>query len=195
MRLIAVRHGETEENASGILQGHLPGELTDKGKEQVKKLAERLKDETIDHIFASDLARTRDTARAIAQFHEAPLEFRKELRERHMGQLTGQHHTLIEKEREEKKVARHEYRPAGGESYRDMRQRLSQFLEELKENYPDKNILLVTHGGVNRVLISLLTDKSLEEAAQVSQDNTAVNIFEMTEGSTKTITINDTRHL
>jgi len=195
MRLIAVRHGETEENASGTLQGHLPGELSDKGKEQVKKLAERLKNEKIDHIFASDLARTRDTARAIAQFHDVPLEFRKELRERHMGQLTGQHHSLIEKERGEKDLARHEYRPQGGESYRDVRDRLSGFLDYLKKNFMSKDILLVAHGGVNRVLISLITDKSLEEAAHQSQDNTAVNIFEITEQGNTTITLNDTAHL
>lgn len=195
MHLIAVRHGETEENNSGILQGHLPGELTDRGKKQVNKLAERLKKEDIDYIFASDLARTRDTARAIAQFHEAPLEFRQELRERHMGQLTGQHHTLIEKQREEKDLDRHEYQPEGGESYRDVKQRLSKFLEELKANYKHKNILLVAHGGVNRALISLVTDKDLAEAAHIAQDNTAVNIFDISQAGNETIAINDTSHL
>lgn len=195
MRLIVVRHGETEENASGILQGHLPGELTDKGKKQVKKLAQRLKDKMIDQIFASDLARTRDTARVIAKYHDTLTEFRQELRERHMGQLTGQHHTIIEEKREKKNKTRHEYRPQGGESYQDVRDRLSNFLNELKTNYQSKTVLLVAHGGVNRVLISLLTDKSLAEAAEISQDNTAVNIFELTEEGNRSIAINDTSHL
>ena len=48
MRLILTRHGETEENVADIIQGHLPGKLSEKGIAQVKKVAKRLKDEKID---------------------------------------------------------------------------------------------------------------------------------------------------
>ena len=65
MKLIIARHGETEENKKGILQGHLPGKLTELGIEQSKKLALRLKNEKIDAIYSSDLARASNTAKEI----------------------------------------------------------------------------------------------------------------------------------
>jgi len=90
MKLILVRHGETEENKKGILQGHLPGKLTELGRDQAKKLALRLKDEKIDAIFSSDLARASDTTREIAKYHpNVPLFFVEELREKNQGSLTG----------------------------------------------------------------------------------------------------------
>lgn len=90
MKLIITRHGETEENRAGILQGHLPGTLTDKGITQAKKLAQRLKDEKIDHIYSSDLARAADTAELIAEYHpNTPLDMIEELRERDAGELEG----------------------------------------------------------------------------------------------------------
>ena len=50
MRLIITRHGETEENKAGIMQGHLPGVLSELGKEQAEKLAERFKNDKIDLV-------------------------------------------------------------------------------------------------------------------------------------------------
>ncbi len=82
MKLILTRHGETIENKEGSLQGHLPGRLSETGKEQARKLALRLKDEKIDAIYSSDLVRTVDTAREIAKHHNSiPLHFVPKLRE------------------------------------------------------------------------------------------------------------------
>jgi len=61
MKLIIVRHGETEENKKGIVMGHLPGKLSQEGINQIKKVALRLKDEKIDFIYSSDLTRASDT--------------------------------------------------------------------------------------------------------------------------------------
>ncbi len=83
MKLLITRHGETKENVKGIVQGHLHGNLTEKGIHQAEKLALRLKNEKIDHIYSSDLRRAADTAKLIAKYHpDTPLEFVKELREK-----------------------------------------------------------------------------------------------------------------
>ena len=63
MRLLITRHGETEENVNGVIQGHLPGKLSKLGLEQIKKIANRLKDEKIDYIYSSDLDRSSETAK------------------------------------------------------------------------------------------------------------------------------------
>lgn len=90
MRLIITRHGETEENKQSIIQGHNPGKLSPEGIEQAKKVALRLKDETIDYIYSSDLARAADTAKEIAKFHtETPIKFTEELREIYLGSFQG----------------------------------------------------------------------------------------------------------
>jgi 2,3-bisphosphoglycerate-dependent phosphoglycerate mutase len=90
MRLIITRHGETEENKAGIMQGHLQGKLSEKGINQAKKVALRLKDEKIDFVFSSDLARASDTTKEIAKYHfHTPIEFVKDLRERNLGEFQG----------------------------------------------------------------------------------------------------------
>ena len=90
MKLILTRHGETVENKEGILQGWLPGKLTEEGIKQSKLAAQRLKDVKIDIIYTSDLKRCVDTANEIKKFHKNS-KFIKEkaLRERNLGIFTG----------------------------------------------------------------------------------------------------------
>ena len=92
MKLILVRHGETIENVKGIMQGHIHGKLSDLGKKQAKKLALRFKEEKINAIYSSDLARASDTTKEIAKFHKkAKIILVKELRERNLGDWAGMH--------------------------------------------------------------------------------------------------------
>ena len=67
IELILSRHGETEENKLHIMQGQLPGHLSELGKQQAKALAETLDKEELDVIVCSDLARSYDTAMAVAR--------------------------------------------------------------------------------------------------------------------------------
>lgn len=84
MILYIVRHGQTEENMQAILQGHLPGNLTEQGKEQVRKTAERLAEAGVEFkcIVSSDLKRAMDSAHIIAERLHLPITPMKELRER-----------------------------------------------------------------------------------------------------------------
>jgi len=82
MKIILTRHGRTVENDAGILQGHLPGKLNEKGIIQAQKVAIRLQDEHIDYMYSSDLDRAADTTREILKYHpDVPVEFIQELRE------------------------------------------------------------------------------------------------------------------
>lgn len=91
MTLYIVRHGQTEENLQAILQGHLPGNLTEQGKEQVRKAAERLAEAGVEFkcIVSSDLKRAMDSAHIIAERLHLPITPMKELRERDWGIYTG----------------------------------------------------------------------------------------------------------
>lgn len=91
MIIYIVRHGQTAENLQMILQGHLPGTLTDKGKEQVRNAAEHLaeKDVQFKCIVSSDLKRAMDSANIISERLKLPVIPMKILRERDWGKYTG----------------------------------------------------------------------------------------------------------
>ncbi len=172
MKLIIVRHGETEENKKGILQGHLPGKLSELGINQAKKLALRLKDEKISAIYSSDLARASDTAKEIAKFHpRAEIYFVKELRERNHGELTGK---LISEVNWNK--------PRNTEKKDSMFLRARKIVDEAYKNYKNKNVVFVSHGGLINILMSLLLNKSLDEIKAMGHpENASISILEFKE--------------
>ncbi|MBU0667447.1 MAG: histidine phosphatase family protein [Nanoarchaeota archaeon] len=188
MKLIITRHGETLENINGICQGHLPGTLSENGKLQAKKLALRFKDEKIDAIFSSDLARSSDTAKEIAKFHpEAKLEFVYELREcDHGSKNTGKHFSQIDWNSRD-----------GMESRESMRVRSKKIIDRAYRMYPDGFVVFVGHNGVNRALISVIMD--LPEAFMARFGpflNTSVSVFEIKENRQHLIhLLNCAKHL
>lgn len=187
MRLILTRHGETIENKLEIIQGHLPGRLSKLGKEQGEKLALRLKDEKIDAIYSSDLARAADTARIIAKYHKGvPVYFVKEFRERNHGLLTGKKRSSIKIGVDYKE-----------EPLSEMQKRAKLILDQAYARYPDSTVLFVGHGTINNVLISAILNKPAEYAWEIpSQYNTAVNIFEIREdGKHQVHLLNCKKHL
>ena len=175
MRLILVRHGETEENKAGIMQGHLPGVLSELGIEQAEKLAERLKDERIDLIISSDLARALDTAKIVAKFHpDVDLVLDERLRERFLGNFQG-------KTKDELGIPRDRLVAdfLTGDSAEDgdvFFARAGALIEDVLKRSED-NILLVGHNGICKaVLGNLMGIRNLSEI--VGLKNTSVSIFE-----------------
>ncbi|MEE9525982.1 MAG: histidine phosphatase family protein [Candidatus Woesearchaeota archaeon] len=187
MNLILTRHGETIENIKKIYQGQkIQGTLSKLGIEQAKKLALRLKDEKIDYIYSSDLARALDTAKEIAKFHQdIPLILVKELRERASKTLAGKHTSEID----------FKNLPTDTETRADMRKRVKKLLDQVYEKCPDKTILFVGHAGINKSLIRVILNKP-DDYNLDHQFNTAVNIFEIKEDKNhKIICLNCTKHL
>ena len=87
--LYLVRHGETVDNVNQIMQGQTQGELTEKGVLQARQLAEQMQLLPIDVFIASDLKRSIDTCRIIAQRHGKEVVTTPLLRERDWGGFTG----------------------------------------------------------------------------------------------------------
>lgn len=187
MKLIITRHGETEENKLGILQGHLPGKLTKEGIEQAKKLSLRLKDEKINAIYSSDLTRASDTAKEIAKFHpNAKLFFVPELREKYQGILTGKLIKCIDWSK-----------PRDTEKLESMTKRAKIIFERVYEKHKGQTVVFVSHGGLINVLTSLITNKPLEEIKKMGESkNASVSIFEIKENKNHEIIIlNCDKHL
>jgi len=177
MKIIITRHGETLENQEGIIQGNLPGTLSQKGIEQAEKLAERLKEEKLDKVFSSDLARSSDTTRIILKYHkEVPVEFTRELRERNLGELQGKRKEDLGIDKN--KLVGDYLSNKEGETSEQMFERGKVFINKLINNFPEKTILLVGHNGINKAIILTILGKTIENIREIeSQKNTAITII------------------
>ncbi|MBD3209598.1 histidine phosphatase family protein [Candidatus Woesearchaeota archaeon] len=192
MRLFLTRHGETVENKQGIIQGHLPGQLTDLGKEQATKLAERLKDERFDIIYASDLARVEDTVEEIAKYHQGTtLCLSKALRERNFGDHQGKTKAEVW---DEDNLHYHEH--VGGETPEEFYERVNAFWEEIKEKHADQNVLCVSHDGTTTALVAAITTGSITGMrGQKHFGNTSLSVITVDDEGHDIELTNDMSHL
>lgn len=157
MRLILVRHGQSEANASGIVQGRLDFGLSELGALQARLTAERLKDERVDRILTSPLKRAADTARVIAEMKEMRVEPVPALMEYDIGAASGLTGPEI-RERYPEVTSAFAYgrRPTfPGEEGRDsFAARLETLLESIKPS--DETLVAVAHGGVVSALCQII---------------------------------------
>lgn len=147
--LILVRHGETEENAKRILQGHMPGTLSEQGKKQAIEAAELLRSVAFDACLCSDLKRCKDTAKIIFDSlgqNNPNILYTKLLRERDWGSMTGI--CVLDS------VAKnpHTEMPDDAESMPALMARCRTFIEFAKKTYPDQRVMCISHGFVLRIL-------------------------------------------
>jgi broad specificity phosphatase PhoE len=137
--LLLVRHGETDWNAEGRLQGQTDRPLSDFGRRQARGLADELHDEKLEAIYSSDLARARETAEIVGGRLGLPVVLDPGLREKDWGTWEGL--TAIERDRVE----------FVGESTEAHEGRILAALRRIAERHPgDGRVLVVTHGGSMR---------------------------------------------
>jgi len=133
--LLLVRHGETDWNAEGKLQGHSDRPLNDFGRRQANALADRLAGDDVAAIYSSDLSRAKETAEILGARVGVPVVVDPDLREKNWGNwegLTGDERIHVEFE---------------GESTKDHRERVLRAVERIAERHPGQRVVVVTHGG------------------------------------------------
>lgn len=157
-RLLLVRHGETVDNVNQIMQGQTQGELTQKGVLQAEELAQQMRDEQIDVFVSSDLKRSIDTCRIIAQSHGLPVVQTPLLRERDWGGFTGRFIPDL----------KDETWPDDIESITDLRARAKAFLDFISEHYPGKTVLAVGHGIINKAIQAVHLGKEMREIPRMT---------------------------
>jgi len=137
--LLLVRHGETDWNADGRLQGQTDRPLSDFGRRQARQLAEELADEELEAIYSSDLARARETAEIVGERLGLAVALDPELREKDWGTWEGL--TAVERDRVE----------FVGESTKAHQERILVALRRIADRHPGHGVVLVvTHGGSMR---------------------------------------------
>lgn len=203
MKLIFVRHGQTDSNIQKVNKGK-HAMLTKKGISQAQAVAKRLKTENISKIIVSTLIRAKDTAEPIIKNHkEAEVIYSEDIVERDFGEKAFEkEYGFWVKDAKEKGIALVDYKPEGGESIRDVIVRMTRFLNGLihdKSNY-GKTIVIVSHGAFITQVLFHLADVPGEERErrydEFHPDNTGISIVEVKDVGKHEITlINCTKHL
>lgn len=162
MKVYATRHGETVWNKEDRICGITEVELTEKGIEQAKALAQKVVQKgDIDVIICSPMSRARKTASYCAEALGIDIIIDERLIEWDYGSYEGK-----ERFAEGFPQAKIEFgckMPDGGESLLQLSHRVYSLLDDIKEKYKDKNVLLVCHGGVCRVIETYFNDMTTDE--------------------------------
>jgi broad specificity phosphatase PhoE len=177
-----IRHGETDWNRDGRIQGQSDPALSARGREQAQALAETLAARPIGALWSSDLRRAVETAEPLAARLELEVRVSRALRERDFGANEGR--VAAEVAAELGTVAGTAWhgpddRHPGGESLRELYERVAAFLEELLADPPAEEVALVTSGGPIRMATAYLARQPVEAVVWSAVDNCSVTTVEV----------------
>lgn len=187
IRIILVRHGETEWNQQQRFQGWTDTSLNLEGRRQASDVAEFLKSVKIDYAFGSPLIRAKETASIILKHHRSTsLNLFDGFKEIHYGEWQGMLKAEValvypEKFRQWYSKPSRVNKP-GGESLKQFFQRvISSWYQMLnlisKAESKSKTILVVTHDGINKIILSYLCGLDIDSYWQFPQTNCAINLI------------------
>ena len=179
LRLCLARHGETDWNAAGRIQGQLDTPLNAHGQRQAAALAGALAAQTFDAVYSSDLERAHHTARILAAAHGLAVQALADWRERHHGRMQGNTYDELKlswPEGYRRLRARDpEFDVEGGESLQGLAARVAAALERLRARHARGTVALVTHGGTLDAVYRLVSGQPLHEPRLVPIRNCSIH--------------------
>ena len=199
MRVILIRHGETDWNQEKIYRGRIDVKLNTNGVKQAGIIGSRLSELDIDAFYSSPLVRAYETAKIIASYHDKNVNVLDELTDIHFGDWQG----LAKKDVVKKYPDIYETwenspdraNIPGAETLADVRKRMIDGFNKLLSVYQNRTVVVVSHGLTNKVALCVILGLDNSHFWKVKQDNGAINIFKYTEHGTKLFLMNDTSHL
>jgi len=201
MKLLLVRHGQTTWNAQKRFMGQLDIPLDETGRAQVAALGNRLKDEHVDMIYASDLSRAWDTALAIQSRLASRADVKPEsrLREMDFGNWQGLTYAEIQ-ERDPQNLAHWEedrlhHAPPNGETLLAFSERVVSAYREWCTAHAEQKILLVGHGGSLQLLLAHALGLSPDKFWQLHLSNASLTDLRVYDSGAILNLLNDTCHL
>ena len=199
-RIFLVRHGATVLTAEDRFAGATDVELSDDGREQVRRLARRLAEEKIAAVYASPLGRTVETARILAEPHGLEVQTRDGLREISHGRWEQMTRKEVDAAFPEEAAAwekdPYTFAPAGGESGLAVTARALPVLMEIVRQHLGEDVLIVSHKATIRVLLcSLLGFDPRRYRDALDQLPAALNIVDFRNATNPRLSLfNDTSH-
>lgn len=181
MKIYLARHGETTWNAEDRVCGRTDVPLTEKGMEQARNLAEKMRDLPIDVILSSPLERARRTAQCVADAKGIVCRTEERLIEQDYGIYEGvSRHSGAFLDNKRQFAVRY----PGGESMMQVAARTYALLDEIRRKYRGLNVLLVCHGGVIRVMKTYFEDLSNDSFFHYNMQNCGYVEYEVDQEET-----------
>jgi broad specificity phosphatase PhoE len=197
-RLLLIRHGESEWNRDGRIQGFRDCDLSDLGREQAERLRERLDLEKLEAVYSSTSTRAADTAR-IALGHRFEVTALPNLREINLGEWEGVNAAELKRrlpvETEMWFRTPSKVHIKGGETLRVFRKRITREIDRIRGEHDAKGIAIVCHGGVICTYLTSLLGLKLDDLWRFKIRNASITkiIFPMNEPRIEVL--NDVSHL
>ena len=199
VRLLLIRHAATAWTAQGRFQGQTDIPLSPHGRRQATALAQRLRAETLYRLYASDLQRAWETARAIAAPHALPVHAEPRLREMAFGRWEGLTYAEIQQQDAQSLAAwEHDQlhsAPPGGETLLQMTERVRAAYVDMLAAGQDKTVGLVAHGGPLQLLLCLALGLPPQAYWQVAVSPASLSELCVYEQGAILTCLNDTHHL
>lgn len=194
MRLVLVRHAETEASTRGRCYGSLDVGLSPLGRSQCAALARALSAESISAVVTSPRVRAVETATAIAEPHGIEVRFDTDLQELDFGELEGRTYDEIAASQPEL-YAQWMTQPTrvrfpGGEGYADLANRAARAVRSLRAELDGRTAVAVTHGGVVRAVLSSVLAIPTERIFRIAVDPASVSIVEWIDGTPTVLAVN-----
>jgi probable phosphoglycerate mutase len=198
-RLIAIRHGETDWNAQARIQGHHDIPLRALGHRQAERVAQALAGEPLAAIYASDLARARQTAEPLARASGLTAQLDAGLRERGFGRFEGLTFAEVEARwpdaHQRWRTRDPDFGPPGGEVLADFYRRCVDTAARLCEAHAGEQIAIVAHGGVMDCLYRAATRVDLRATRTWQLGNASINRLLHTPQGFTLVGWDDAQHL
>ena len=176
MKLYLARHGQTQYNLEKRICGRADVELTPRGIAQAEELAGLMIDKSVDIIIASPLKRAKKTAEIVGQKTGATVIFDERLAERDYGLDDGTYEGTPGFQHTFEQFG---YQYPEGETLLKVVQRVYNFVDEIKYKYDNKNIMVISHGGVCRVINSYFNSLDNREFFQFALENCKVLEYDL----------------
>jgi alpha-ribazole phosphatase/probable phosphoglycerate mutase len=194
MRLLLVRHAETEASARGRCYGSLDVGLSPLGRSQCAALAAVMAVERVAAVVASPRLRAVETARAIAEPHRLKVRQDADLRELDFGELEGRTYDEIAATLPELYAAWMTHptgvRFPGGECYDDLKERALRAVATARERLDGRTAVLITHGGIVRAVLADVLGVPDERIFRIAVDPASVSVVEWLDGVPVVLCVN-----
>ncbi|MFO8110291.1 MAG: histidine phosphatase family protein [Thermoplasmata archaeon] len=166
-RLYLVRHGETQWNVEGRMQGWKDSPLTEQGINQVLILRRKIRDVSFSEVYSSTSNRALKTAEILLDGRGVSITKEKDLREVYLGEWEGKRFEVLDRESPEDFKGFWEIPqgcvPRGGESMEELMERGTGVISKIIKKHPDENVLLVSHYCILKTIIIHLQDRLLKD--------------------------------
>ncbi|MEB5834890.1 histidine phosphatase family protein [Pantoea dispersa] len=188
MKVILVRHAETEWNESGFIQGHSDSALTLRGERQTSALVAAFdaNNYQVERVYASPLGRTWQMGQSLSECFSCSLVAETALKEQAFGQFEGMSTSQLLRHHPKDANALFkfdaEYCPPEGESLAQATQRVISFIQNLQGTKEHQCVCIVSHGHVSQGVLAILKEGTIDNFTRYAHPNASYSVFDFLDG-------------